>query len=181
MGIAADSFGNLWVANAGVMNPPCPAILPEPEIGDTGSANENASVTLIDNRGQINVTTYDKSAGTRDGLRWPWGIAVDGNDNVWVANFAGQRLMQLCGVREENCPPGVHTGDPVSPDSGYYSNALQRVTAVQIDPSGNVWATNNWILEGFTNTDNPGGHEVAVFIGLAAPVKTPLLGPVERP
>ena len=106
---------------------------------------------------------------------------MDGADNVWVANFAGQRLMQLCGVKEEGCLPGASTGDPVSPGEGYFSDALQRVTAVEIDPSGNVWATNNWVLEGFTNRTNPGGHQVVVFIGLAAPLKTPVIGPPEQP
>jgi hypothetical protein len=134
-------------------------------------------VTLIhQNDGALEVTTYGKSAGSRDGLRWPWGIAVDGNDNVWVANFAGQRLMQLCGVRGA-CPPGVATGDPISPDSGYQFDGLTRNTGIQIDPSGNVWLANNWIIDAFTHLTNPGGHEVAVFIGLAKPVKTPLIGP----
>ena len=182
MGIATDSRGNMWVANAGVSNPPCPAILSEDEIGDDGSNNKNASVTLIQHNGKKRkITTFDKSEGTREGLRWPWGISVDGNDNVWVANFAGQRIMQLCGLREKNCPPGKHTGDPISPDSGYSSNALQRVTAVEIDPSGNLWATNNWIIPGFNTPENPGGHEVVVFVGIAEPIRTPLIGPPERP
>lgn len=91
--------------------------------------------------------------------------------------------MQLCGVRDDLCPPGVDTGDPISPDTGYFSDALARVTGVQIDPSGNVWAVNNWLLDAFDILDikNPGGHEVVVFIGLAAPVKTPLIGPPEQP
>ena len=126
MGIASDSFGNLWVSNAGVNNPPCPAPpAEEEEIGDEGSLNFRAAVTLIRHRGtRRRVTTFGKEFGTdtRDGLRWPWGIAVDGNDNVWVANFAGQRVMQLCGVREDHCPPGIRTGDPIS-NSGYRSTA----------------------------------------------------------
>ncbi|MGH3183122.1 MAG: hypothetical protein ACRDOH_23820 [Streptosporangiaceae bacterium] len=32
------------------------------------------------------------------GLTIPWGIAVDGNDNVWVANFGGQRVSEFCGA-----------------------------------------------------------------------------------
>lgn len=192
MGVAADSQGNLWVANAAVSNPPCPAILNEEAIGDDGSLNKNAAVTLIRHHGKNRqVTTFGKGDGTRDGLRWPWGIAVDGNDNIWVANFAGKRVMQLCGVKQHNCPPGIHTGDPISPiplsvdaDSGpgYANDALKRVTGIQIDPSGNVWAVNNYEENGLTTgQSNPGGHEVVVFIGLAAPVKTPLLGPVQRP
>jgi len=33
--------------------------------------------------------------------------------------------------------------DPSSPATSYQSNALQRITGGQIDPSGNVWLTNN--------------------------------------
>jgi hypothetical protein len=206
MGIASDSLGNMWVANAGLPNPPCPPALGEDptnetgddggenkhaavtlidttgkepkEIGDDGGKNKRAAVTLIDTTGkEPKVIKFGKLEGNLDGLRWPWGIAVDGADNVWVANFAGQRIMHLCGAENATCPLGKSTGDPLSPDSGYFNNALQRITAVQIDPSGNVWMTNNWILDAFRFPENPGGKEVAVFIGLAKPVKTPLIGP----
>jgi streptogramin lyase len=176
MGIASDSFGNLWVADAGVMNPPCPGAPSEENVGDDGGLNERAAATLIDQRSGVPVvTTFGKITGKRDGLRWPWGIAVDGNDNVWVANFAGQRVMELCGVGGA-CPPGVGVGDPISPDSGYPFDGLARNTGIQIDPSGNVWLANNWLLDAFTHLANPGGHQVVVFIGLAKPVKTPLIG-----
>lgn len=74
----------------------------------------------------------------------PWGIAVDGDDNIWVANFFGQRLSHLCGANPDTCP--VHqAGAAISPArSGYFFDGLQRNTGVQIDASGNVWLTNNW-------------------------------------
>jgi hypothetical protein len=78
-------------------------------------------------------------------------------------------------VRTETCPPGHETGDPISPDGGYSSDALVRNTGVSIDPSGNVWLPNNW--ETIPSHQNPGGHEVVVFVGLAKPVKAPLIGP----
>ena len=109
----------------------------------------------------------------------PWGIAVDGNDNVFVANFNGKRLSYLCGANPSNCPPGFNTGDPISPDGGYTFDGLVRNTGVQIDPSGNVWLANNWEI--VPAPTNPGGHQLVVFIGLAGPVKTPLIGPPERP
>ena len=66
---------------------------------------------------------------TGGGVTSPWGVAVDGNDQVWVANFSnGQgkvgpelmRLSQFCGTRPENCPPGKRTGDPISPGYGLH-------------------------------------------------------------
>ena len=188
MGIATDSFGNVWVADSGVLDPPCEgtsaADMITEDIGHDGAMNTRAAVTLIRHRGaNREVRTFGKETGTRDGLRLPWSIAVDGNDNVFVANFAGQTLMQLCGVRTAHCPPGVRTGDPISPDSGYTFDGLVRNTGVQIDPSGNVWLANNWILEAFEDDhqNNPGGHEFVVFIGLAAPIQTPLIGPPQQP
>ncbi len=190
MGIAADSFGNLWVADAGKMSPPCPAISrPDDNVGEDGSGNTNAAVSLIVHEGENrSVTTYKRNENAPDGkkldgLRWPWGIAVDGNDNVWVANFGGNTIMHMRGTNKATWPLNKAQGDTISPDEGYINNALQRITAVRIDPSGNVWMTNNWINEAFEpgNTGNPGGHEVVVFIGLAGPVKTPLIGVPRQP
>ena len=134
-----------------------------------------ASVTMIMPDG----TPSAGSPYTGGGLYLPWGIAVDGNDNVFVANFNGKRLSHLCGANPSNCPPGFNTGDPISPAGGYTSDGLVRNTGVQIDPSGNVWLANNWEIDPYPT--NPGGHQLVVFIGLAAPVKTPLIGPPERP
>jgi streptogramin lyase len=118
----------------------------------------------------------------------PWGIAIDGNDNVWVANAFGRSVTHLCGVRLENCPPGAKTGDPISPPGGYIGG-LQIITDVAIDPAGNVWVANNWDRpdEGFKKVPEPalstrfGGNGTVVFFGLAKPVKTPLIGPPRAP
>jgi len=114
----------------------------------------------------------------------PWGIAVDGNDNIWVANSTGRSITQLCGVRTESCPPGATTGAPISPAGGY-TGGLQIITDVAIDPAGNVWVANNWNRpdEGFKAVPDEalstrfGGDGAVVFFGLAKPVRTPLIGP----
>jgi hypothetical protein len=108
----------------------------------------------------------------------PWGIAVDGDDNLWVANFSGQRLSHLCGARASTCPLGA-TGAAISPDDGYSFDGLQRNTGVQIDPSGNVWLANNW--DDVPQIGDPFGDGLVVFLGLAAPVAAPLIGPPQQP
>jgi hypothetical protein len=180
MGIAGDSQGNMWVSNSGALDPPCGDHTVQDIIAFLGGISKNApvpgaSVSMIMPDG----TPSAGSPYTGGGLYMPWGIAVDGNDNVFVANFNGKRLSHLCGANPSNCPPGFNTGDPISPAGGYTSDGLVRNTGVQIDPSGNVWLTNNWEIVPFPT--NPGGHQLVVFIGLAAPVKTPLIGPPERP
>ncbi|MFB8774943.1 hypothetical protein [Streptomyces broussonetiae] len=174
MGIASDTLGNVWVANGGAVVAPCegttPAMVAE-AVEDIVTRHVDASVTLVRPDGTTAPAPF-----VNDGLFLPWGIAVDGNDTVWVANFGGHRLANLCGARPSACPDGLRTGDPISPaGTGYTSDALERNTAVQVDPSGNVWLANNWRTVPLQT--NPGGHEMVVFIGLAAPVRTPLLGP----
>jgi len=115
----------------------------------------------------------------------PWGIAIDGNDNVWVANSTGRSVTLLCGARKESCPPGLETGDPISPPGGYVGG-LQIITDVAVDPAGNVWVANNWDRpdEGFKKVPDEalatrfGGNGAVVFFGLGKPVHTPLIGPV---
>jgi streptogramin lyase len=118
----------------------------------------------------------------------PWGIAIDGNDNVWVANSTGRSVTHLCGARPENCPPGKKTGDPISPPGGYIGGQ-KIITDVAIDPAGNVWVANNWDRpdEGMKEVPEPalstrfGANGTVVFFGLAKPVKTPLIGPMRTP
>lgn len=180
MGVASDSQGNIWVSNSGALNPPCGEHSAQSIIDFLSGISQDApvpgaSVTMVLPDG----TPSTGSPYTGGGLYMPWGIAVDGNDNVFVANFNGRRLSHLCGADTSNCPPGFETGDPISPEGGYIFDGLVRNTGVQIDPSGNVWLANNWELVPLPT--NPGGHQMAVFIGLAAPVKTPLIGPPRKP
>jgi len=118
----------------------------------------------------------------------PWGVVIDGDDNVWIANSTGRSIVELCGTRTETCPPGLMTGDAISPAGGYVGG-LQILTDLGIDSAGNLWAANNWNRpdEGFKKRPDEaysttfGGNGAVVFYGLAKPVKTPLIGPVQRP
>jgi hypothetical protein len=168
LGVAVDSRGNVWTANSGHLELPCAGNVPIPTRG-TPSVAKHTRVGK----------TMKTSIFTGGGITLPWGIAVDGNDNIWVANFSSQRLSEFCGVSPSSCPAGFKTGDPISPDSGYTSDALTRNTGVAIDPSGNVWLANNWL--NVPVQTNPGGHGLVVFVGLAAPVKTPLNGVPQQP
>ena len=63
---------------------------------------------------------------------------------------------------------------------GYTNGGIQHVTAVQVDPAGGVWVANNWSDQSPMSTP-VGGDGLVQFIGLAAPVRTPLAGPPVRP
>jgi sugar lactone lactonase YvrE len=166
LGIAADSRGNMWVANSAALKIPCPDGALEPTGG---------SVVLV----RHNARPARRVPFTGGGLTIPWGIAVDGSDNVWVANFKDQRVSYFCGTRTSNCPPGTKTGDPLAPN-GFGFDGLTRNTGLAIDPSGNLWVANNWKADGPV-LPNPGGYQVVAFVGVATPIRTPLIGPPSRP
>ncbi len=169
LGIAADTHGNMWVSNSRLLDVPCPGMTVVPP-------TQRGSITLITSTGHV----ARPAPFTGGGLVLPWGVAVDGHNNVWVANFGHQRLSEFCGVDATACPPGDRTGSPISPSSGYAFDGLTRNTGVQIDPSGNAWVANNWKNKPVPDA-NPGGYEIVAFVGVAGPVRTPLIGPPRTP
>lgn len=91
------------------------------------------------------------SSGPVTGVSSPAGIAFDGT-SLWVANSQPNGgLAKL--------PGGASM--PASPSTGYGS--LNTPVGVAVDASGSVWTTNS------------GDNTVSKFIGLAAPVTTPLV------
>lgn len=153
MGIASDSQGNVWVSNSLVIDAPCP-------IGHLADS-KGGSLTWIRPDGSLGSETAFEGGG----LSIPFGLSVDSEDNVWVANFADQRVSHFCGA---SC---AVPGEPIAP-YGYPFDGLQRNTAVQIDYSGNVWVANNWKL-GTPELKNPGGQHMVAFVGLGPPRPAP--------
>ena len=170
MGVASDSKGNVWVSISGRVEIPCP------DVRSDVDPSEVPGVAMFNKRGERSPT----GGFTGGGLTIPWGIAVDGADTVWVANFEKGGLTNFCGANRSACPKGHRTGDPISPDiTGYTSELLDRNTGVAVDSSGNVWLTNNW--KNIPIQTNPAGDGLVVYLGLAAPVLTPSIGPPRQP
>jgi len=171
LGAASDSLGNVWVSNSGVIKIPCVS-------GETLELPSPDDEALL--QGSVVRVRPDgfESRFEGAGLTIAWGIAVDGDDNLWVASFSGERLSHLCGARASTCPSG-RTGHPISGDEGSPFDGLQRNTGVQVDPSGNVWLTNNWIK--FPVQIDPFGDGLVVYLGVAEPVQAPLIGTPEKP
>jgi hypothetical protein len=200
-GLAIDSQGNVWHADRFGSSENgrrklldlMAAYAIKGEVSATGSLVHNLSAQKPGfwEGGSVTVLRPDGSKApfspiSGKGLGGPWAVAVDGNDNVWVSNFTSAvtgNLVQLCGVRTETCPPGMKTGDAISPPGGYVGGGMQQLVDVGVGPAGDVWLTNNWEIDaaGLGQTAEAlstrgAGQGVVVFFGVAKPVKTPLIG-----
>jgi hypothetical protein len=210
-GLAIDSLGNVWVANRLGSSERGHAKLLElmaaSKINYNGDpdAIERETKVLIpaitaqtpgrESGGSISVLRPDGSQASFSpifgkGIATPWAISVDGNDNVWINNFASPTngIVELCGFRTENCPRNLKTGDAISPPGGYVGGGLQLTIDLDIGPAGDVWVTNNWedwkaVWPGYPEalSTRGGGQSVVVFYGMAKPVKTPMIGPPRQP
>jgi len=196
-GLNIDSQGNVWVTNrlgSSWRKAPLMAELlavalrggnPDPDLARAmakQTASDGGSVSLLRPDG----SNFPGSPFTAGGLPGPWAVVVDGNDNVWISNFAmpNSPITQLCGVRTENCPPGFKTGDQIGPPNGYVGGGLQMQTDLAISPSGDVWVMNNWQdIDSCFGVPNEalstrcGGQGVTIFFGMAKPVRAPQIGP----
>jgi streptogramin lyase len=175
---AVDSSHNVWIANqsngtitrvsrdglqfASFACCDSPSNLAIDSAGNVWVANfYSDTISEVDPSGLILSTGY--SGG---GLNHPQGIAIDGSGNVWVANYRGSSLTELAGSASSSLRPGT----ALSPALGLGPHAgIREAYAIAIDASGNVWISNF------------GSNTITEFIGLAAPVRTPLIGPPIAP
>ncbi|WP_192347042.1 hypothetical protein [Algoriphagus sp. Y33] len=125
-----------------------------------------------------NLTAYGDGE-----LSAPWGVSVDGNDDVWVANFMGRGVSFMAGASPSGRTETFKTGDLIHT---IHSGSIQMLTDVVVDQAGNLWCANNWNLPQTVMESQPdrtsstwgGGSGVVVIYGIANPAQTPLIGPV---
>ncbi len=176
--IALDANHNGWLANQEDVT--VTKVSADGSQFTSYSCCNGASGIAIDQRGDVWVANYygDSisqlgsdgtviSSGYSDNKASIWhpqGIAIDGSGHVWVTNYLGSSITELAGSAASS------PGQILSPTAGYARDAgLVEAYAVSIDASGNLWVTNF-----YTNT-------LTEIIGLATPVKTPQIGPVQTP
>ena len=118
------------------------------------------------------------------GISGPWSTTVDGEGNVWVADFGpltlaenetySARVSELAGANAATRPPGLAMGDPITPETGYtVPSAGSEVLFHNGQPLYGPNAPPTFDpMQRTTKTVNPGGDGVVIFVGLAAPPQT---------
>ncbi|HTC74050.1 MAG TPA: NHL repeat-containing protein [Edaphobacter sp.] len=175
--VAVDASHNAWVANQSA-NTITRVSADGSKIAQISCCN-GASGVGVDQGGNVWVTNFFGSSisevsstgavllngQTGGGVDHPQAAAIDGAGRVWVGNFHAGTLSEFSG--SSSAVPGT----PLSPGAGLGTDAqLGSPFAISVDQSGNLWVTNS-----------TGANTVTVFVGLASPVKTPLLGPPQLP
>jgi hypothetical protein len=194
--LALDSKDNVWVANNMDLKTPQPKIPDGVSIMEQFKLVTDHMVKYImgppsRTTGQVNMIRPDGTQlapmGPSEAFNIPWGLNIDGNDDVWVGNMWGRSAVLLAGDNTAGHPAGTKTGDVIHI---FQSGSIQMITDVAIDPAGNVWVANNWNLVEAAAGPNPpsptstwgGGSGFTVIYGVAAPVKPPsrIGGKVQR-
>ncbi len=107
-GVAIDTSGNVWTVNFGSAD----NLLVESD----SSGTQNA----------------DPSGYASGNMNAPYGIAIDGGNNIWVTNQGGNGSLT-----EFNS-----SGTAVSPTGGYVNGGLDSPSGLAIDGLGNIWIAN---------------------------------------
>lgn len=179
--VAVDINGNAWVGDYGEIDEfsgSSPSTFSSYTGGGISSSNVptslafdasgNVWVTYTISSSTASISEFNSTGGaisgssgyTGGGLYQPEGVAIDSNGNAWVGNGSA-------GTISEFSPTGV----ALSPGRGFaYGNTfLGAAYNPVIDGSGNMWFTNY------------GASSFVEFVGLAAPVVTPMPANLQAP
>ncbi len=181
--IAVDSFGNAYVANASSITQLFPNGVPM--AGSPFAVTTQASSALVStgaaggyiiapqaSSGNITVfrTPGDPGNALVDhispaGATGTQAIAIDGSQNVWIANTSSNSLSVAVSPNAS-----ANQGSAVNPN-GYKGGNVNDPTGIAIDGSGNVWVSN-----GVPTVTGSLVTSISEFVGAAVPLVTPTAG-----
>jgi ethanolamine utilization protein EutQ (cupin superfamily) len=193
--LALDSKDNVWVASNMSLDFPPPVIPQGASIMEQFKIAAGHMLKVLSSNpnmvtGVVNMIRPDGTqpaptgfAGNKE-VSVPWGLNIDGNDDIWIGNFWGRGVVLMAGDGAKGHAAGTKTGDVIHVFKG---GSIQMLTDTSIDPAGNVWAANNWNDLNAAAAPDPlratstwgGGSGFTVIYGVAAPVKPPRMGRVQ--
>ncbi len=192
--LALDSKENVWVASNASLDFPMPKVPDGASIMEQFRLLAEAMLKYPKSTGVIHMIRPDGTQLEPKGFTGggavdiPWGLNIDGNDDVWIGNLGPHNngVVLMAGADPKGHPAGTKAGDVLHV---FRSGSIQLLTDVNIDPAGNVWAANNWNDPRAAALPNPpsristwgGGSGLTVIYGVAAPVQPPRMGKVRRP
>lgn len=185
--MTVDGNGNVWVADCvnntivklaptggtnyaynaysitGVLNPAGLAVDPSNNIWIANSDCGAGSANIMELPGGDPSTpvTFSTVAITGSSTSWPISLVSDSAGNIWSVDYNMNELIEL----------GNNSGSYTGIVAGVLPSGQSYPHGLAIDGNGNIWVTDN----GDRTTYTGGG--VVEFIGMAAPVKTPVIGP----
>ena len=192
-GLALDSQENVWVSSLLSVDFPVPHVPEGASIMEQFGILAGAALHYPKPTGVIKMIRPDGTQPMPEGFAGggavdiPWGLNLDGNDDVWVADLSPRTraVVLLAGADPKGHPAGTKTGDLIHK---FQCGSIQMLTDVSIDPAGNVWAANNWNDPLAAVEKDParptstwgGGSGFTIIYGVAAPVQPPRMGKVRK-
>lgn len=189
--LALDSHENVWVVSNMSLDFPLPKVPDGASIMEQFKIMGKAMLTYPKSTGVIHMIRADgtqlepKGFSGGGAVDVPWGLNIDGNDDVWIGNLSprSRSVAYMAGANPKGHPPGTKRGDVIHV---FKSGSIQMLTDVAIDPAGNLWAANNWNSPEAAVAPNPptaistwgGGSGFTVIYGVASPVQPPRMGKV---
>jgi streptogramin lyase len=166
-GIAIDTSNHVWIGNNNANDISEFNIGTSSFVGSGYAGGQAADAVAIDSGGNVwvanrlyaSVSKLNSSGSVQiyyangGGISYPTGIAIDGANHIWTANQTNNTVSEF----DSN-------GNALTPSSGF-KGGLSGPNQLAIDPSGNLWVT---------DYNNGSGNSLTEFIGVAAPVVTPL-------
>jgi hypothetical protein len=197
--LALDSKNNVWVVS--FISPGFPGLKPLPPHAtimqefqafralfaplESGRVKATGFITMIRPDGTL-LPAAGKGFTGKGAVSIPWGVNIDGNDDVWATNGWSHGVVYMAGDNSMGHPAGTKTGDVLHV---FASGLYESIIDLSIDAAGNAWSTNNWndlpIATGMTQNAARstwgGGTGINVIYGVAEPVMPPRMGKVRRP
>ena len=171
------SSGTVVDINAAMQLPFAAAVDRNNYIWSTNSAANTVNLFEPNASGVLDTTsstTVTSSLGL-GGIVTPYGVAVDGNNQAWIASSASANPYYVAVVKPGTGSPASIVLSSLLTGAGSSSLGFTSTSSglpfthgprdVEVDPSGNVWFMNN-----STSTNY---NWVTVLVGQAAPVITP--------